>query len=397
MDPALYERLESTLRTSGAKAAIDQLCADLRERQDYRNLFYALLLKKRQELGVSVLPTGPAQDIPAEVHGAYEEGIREAGRLVGRFFLERGEIAPAWNYFRMLGEPDPVREALQAHQPGEDEDVSELVQIAFYEGVHPTRGFDWVLSHFGLCSAITTLGGQELPFGDDVRQHCISAVVRALYAELRERLTAEIEHHDGAPPPEAAAPEGSVGVIRGLLAGRDWLFADEDCYHIDISHLSSVVQMSLRLRPGEAMEMARELCAYGERLPGRFQGQSDPPFEDFYKAHGMYLAILSGDRVEEGLDYFRKEAEKADPEEVGTLPAEVLVTLLVQLGRKEEALAVAREYLSKEESRPLVCPAIPELCREAGDFRALAEVARERDDPVNFLAGLLEAERTGRG
>ena len=79
---------------------------------------------------------------------------------------------------------------------------------------------------------------------------------------------------------------------------------------------------------------------------------------------------------------------------MGTLPAEVLVTLLVQLGRKAEALAVACKFLGREDGRPLLCPTVQDLCREAGDYRALAEVARERGDPVNFLAGLLEAQRT---
>jgi len=33
-------------------------------------------------------------------------------------------------------------------------------------------------------------------------------------------------------------------VIARLIAERDWLFADE-AYHIDLSHLASVVQLSM--------------------------------------------------------------------------------------------------------------------------------------------------------
>ena len=53
MDSATFDELQQTLKTEGAGTALDRLCTTLRERKDYGNLFYALLLKKRHELGVS--------------------------------------------------------------------------------------------------------------------------------------------------------------------------------------------------------------------------------------------------------------------------------------------------------------------------------------------------------
>ena len=138
------------------------------------------------------VPTGPAQDMPEALHGPYEEGIREAGRLVGNLYLQEGQLPQAWAYFRMLNEPGPLREALERHEPAEGEDVQPLVHIAYYEGVHPRKGFDWVLGRFGICSAITMLGGQEFAHGPEVRDYCIKRVVRALHQELLERLGAEV-------------------------------------------------------------------------------------------------------------------------------------------------------------------------------------------------------------
>lgn len=391
MDSTLFRDLETTLSTHGAAAAVQQLCDSLRASKDYHSLFYALLLKKRQEMGVHPVPTGPAADLPPTQHAEYEDAIRVAGREIGNLLLRDGHIANAWAYFRMIGEPAPVRSALEEYQPKEDEDLQALVQIAFYEAVAPKRGFDWILTRFGLCSAITTLGSQELPADPAVRQHCIGRLVRALYAELRERLLGEIERQDGSLPPEATAPADEPGVVRKLMAGRDWLFA-EDCYHIDTSHLSSVVQMSLHLTPGVEMDLARELCDYGARLSTRFTSAGDPPFEKMYEAHGIYLAILAGDRVEENLNYFRDQAASADPETIGTFPAEVLVNLLVRLKREKEALDVARKYLAKVEQRRLTCPSLSDLCQRVGDYRTLAEAAREQGDPVHFMAGLLAAK-----
>ncbi|HEY7315727.1 MAG TPA: hypothetical protein VH643_40735 [Gemmataceae bacterium] len=391
MDSAIYDELQRTLGADGPEAALRRLCDRLRENKDYSSLFYALLMRKRQQLGVSPVPTGPASELPESAHADYEEAIRQAGREVGQLFLKEGQLPQAWAYFRMLNEPEAVRQALEAHEPKEDEDLQTIVQIAFYEGVHPRKGFDWILNRFGLCNAITTLSSQELPHPPDVRQYCIQALVRALYAELRDRLTAEIERHDEKPPAEASAPPDTPGVIRKLIAGRDWLFGD-DFYHIDLSHLSSVVQMSMHLEPSTELGMARELCEYGQHLSGRFVNPGDPPFEDQYRAIGLYLAILAGDNVEEGLDYFRKQAEQADPETVGTYPAQVLVNLLLKLERAPEALTVARKYLASADNRQMSCPSIVELCQKVGDFRTLAEVAREQNDPVHFLAGLLAAK-----
>jgi hypothetical protein len=378
--------LQDTLRSAGPAEAIDRLCARLREEKDYRSLFYALLMKKRQELGVSPVPTGPAADLPPSVHAPYEDAIREAGRHVGRLYLDEGNIAEAWFYFRMLGEPEPVARALADHVPGQEEDLQPLVHLAFYEGLAPKKGFDWILERYGICNAITTLGSQELPHAEEVKQYCVGRLVRALYAELRERLLADIERQEGkAPPHDAERP-----TVRELIAGRENLFADGFA-HIDVSHLSSVVQMSARLEPGPEMNLARELCAYGELIPKQFQYNSDPPFDDVYRDHGVYLAILSGDHVEEGLAHFRAKADNADPETVGTYPAQVLVNLLLRLGRPKEALEVARRHLTTADPRHLSCPGVLELCQRAGDYGAFAEVARQQGDAVHYLAGLIQA------
>ena len=63
------------------------------------------------------------------------------------------------------------------------------------------------------------------------------------------------------------------GTVLKLIEGRDWLFED-DGYHIDTSHLSSVVQMAVHLTPCDELRLARELCAYGKRLSPRFHGRT---------------------------------------------------------------------------------------------------------------------------
>ncbi len=301
---ATFDALQSLLETQGAAPAIDQLCHVLEERHDYPNLFYALLLKKRFELGVSPIPTAPASELPAEYHAAYEEAIRNAGHHVGALALRDGRIPDAWVFYRMLGEKEPVVKAIENVKLLDGEDCNDLINIAFHEGVHPRKGFDLLLDRYGLCSAITTLGGQDFRNDTDTRDYCLKRLVRALYDELVGRLTAEIEHQEGKKPESRNVAE--------LIAGRDWLFGD-DFYCIDTSHLSSVVQMSMYLPRGPELQMVRDMCQYGQKLSPRFQYPGAPPFEDQYRDYAVYFAILAGENVEVGLAHFRAKVEQAGP------------------------------------------------------------------------------------
>ncbi|MFM7152076.1 MAG: hypothetical protein ACKO23_19795 [Gemmataceae bacterium] len=390
----IFADLEATFRDKGSREAIDHLCNHLRSTGDYQALFYALLVKGRHDLGVSPMPTGSAEELPASVHEPYEEVIRNAAREVGGLFLAANNLPQAWPYFRMIGEKEPIFSALEAANPAEDDDIQPLIQVAFYEEVHPGKGFEWILGRYGLCSAITTLSSGELPHGEAMRQECIRKLVRALYAELHGRLLADIEHRDGPVRAESRLDPSQPGALTRLLEGRDHLFTEET-YHIDLSHLSSVVQMSMLLPHCPELEMARELCLYGSKLTGRFMGRpDDPPFDQGYRDYGVYLAILAGDKVDEGLAHFHRKAREADPEEIGTYPAEVLINLLIKLGRNQEALEAAEEFLSREDlqGRQFSCPGLQELCQKHRDFPRLVRLSRKWRDPVHFLAGLVAGQ-----
>jgi hypothetical protein len=389
MEQAVFEELRQGLESEGPGPTIDRLCAILRAEKDYSGLFYALLLKKRHELGVCPIPTGPSQELPESAHEPYENAIREAGRLVGQLFLDQGDIPRAWAYFHMLGEHEPVAKAIESFKPGQDEDIQQVIDIAYHQGVNPKRGFDLILERYGICNAITTVSSQELALPPAIREYCVKRLVVALHTELCERVEAEIARKEGRQP--------ALHGVRELLAGRDWLF-DDDFYHIDTSHLSAVVQLSVHLTPGPEVDLAMQLCEYGKNLSPRFLSPGDPPFENLYHDHLQFLSVLAGKAVETGLSHFRTKAEKADPENDGTRPAEVLVNLLLKARREKEALDVAQKYLASADPRMLICPSVSELCQRTGDFRALAEVARNQKDLVHFLAGLIasrQAERNG--
>jgi hypothetical protein len=172
-----------------------------------------------------------------------------------------------------------------------------------------------------------------------------------------------------------------------MVEGNPELFA-EDSYHIDTSHLSSVVQMSTHLPPGPENALARDLCVYGRRLSPGLQGRNDPPFEDNYDDYLAFLNVIAGVDVPSGLERFRAKAER-EAAEGATYAAQVYVNLLLRVNRPKEALAAAKKYLLAQDERNMICPGVSELARKSSDFESMAEAARARNDPVGYLAGLI--------
>ncbi|MBX9623097.1 MAG: hypothetical protein K2X82_04710 [Gemmataceae bacterium] len=378
-DPAAFDRLRAALASGGPAAAVDRLIADLRAAEDHGALFYALLMKKRVELGVTPFPTGPAADLPPDTHEPYEQAIRDAGRHVGRLLLDKGDLPKAWTYFRMLAEPEPVREALERYEPSPDADIYPVVEIAWQQGVLPKKGFDLILDRHGVCSAITTVGGSDLNSNPDLRDYCVGRLVRALHAQLLDRLRGDLAAR--------GTPAADGATIPQLLDAHPDLTADE-AYHVDTSHLSSVCQMSLYLPAGPENRMAQELCQYGRRLAPGLRGGGDAPFDDTYEDYLAFLKVVAGEEVDAGLARFRAKADR-EFAEGATYAAQVCVNLLLRADRQKEALAAAKHYLAGEDERNLICPGPAELARRQNDFEALAEVARSRNDAVGFLAGLI--------
>ena len=380
VDESQFESIRELLATAGPKAAAEKLCETVKAAGDFHSYFYALLMKKRVELGVSPFPSGPSSDLPAETHEPYENAIREAAREVGSIYLAKNDFARAWGFFRLIGEPAPVREALDKYVPGPDDDTYPVVDIAWHQQLHPTKGFDIYLSRHGICSTITMVGSTDLSTHADLRSHCYGGLVNTLYDQLSERLRNDLESRN--------LPVGNS--VREML--RDELFAD-DAYHIDVSHLSSVVQMAIQLPPAETAVLAKalELSLYGEKLAPQFQGNADSPFENSYADYSVFLRVLAGQDVEAGLKHFESKVAR-EMEEGNTFPAEVLVNLLLKLDRKADALRMATQYLAAvPDDRGLSCPSVVELARQVGEFGAVADAARAKGDAVTYLAGLISA------
>ena len=323
MDSTLFEEIQRTLDAEGPAAAIRSLCAKLREKKDYASLFYALLMQKRQQLGV--IPSRRDRLPIAGKHARRLRGSHPSGRPTGRQSVSAGGPAPqAWAYFRMLNEPEPVRRPWRRISRKRTRTAIAGADRVL-RGRASAQGFRLDSQSLRPVQRHHDAGQSGTAASAGVRQYCIGAGPRPV-----RRAARPARRRDRAPRRQSR-PTRRPTNVRELIAGRDWLFAD-DFYHIDISHLSSVVQMSMHLTPCAELEMARELCEYGQICPAASSIRAIRRSRTSI-AHRH----LSGDpgrrQCRGGAGLFPRQAEQADPETVGTYPAQVLVNLLLRLER----------------------------------------------------------------
>ena len=136
--------------------------------------------------------------------------------------------------------------------------------------------------------------------------------------------------------------------------------------------------------------MAVELTDYGRTSPTATGTRATRPFEGVYEDHGVYLRALLGQDVDAAIATSARPCRRSDPDGDGeTIAAQVLVRLLVRLGRLDEAIDVAAEHLAGVPEGMLMRPGGVAALRAAGQMDRLAEVASAQGDPVRYAAAIL--------
>jgi hypothetical protein len=370
-----FGALEEAFRSDGPVAAFQCLIRTALEAKDYRMLFGARLMQARHALGLPLIETEPTINLAGEQLTFYENALKKAAREAGDLFLANGDIVSAWTYFKALGEPTPVATAIEQVTGGEQ--IERVIEIAFHEGVNRRKGFELILEHQGICRAITLFGSnRDYPS----RQAGLRLLVRSLYLQLMAGLKETIASVEGSANGDASLAE--------LIADRPWLFEGNSSY-VDSTHLTALLRFTPELEDAESLRMAVEMADYGRCLAPMFHFRGDPPFEDTYADHAIYLRALLGEEVDSAITHFRKKVTETVAAPMDTTPGEVLIELLVRLGRYAEAIQASREFFPKSSAMPLSCASAIQLCQMAGDYRQLRELAQERGDLLAFTAAVI--------
>jgi hypothetical protein len=100
-----------------------------------------------------------------------------------------------------------------------------------------------------------------------------------------------------------------------------------------------------------------------------------------------YLNVLAEQKVDEAFAYFQQELDNEPDAPDKQLIAYVKDDMLTRIGRLEQAVDLAKEFLADVEDPNGF--SFADLCRIAGKADVLQETARKHDDPLRFVFGLV--------
>jgi hypothetical protein len=389
------ERFETELKKSAGGSAesatfsssqvLDAVESTLLGQKDYHRLFDAKLMRVRQNLGMPVTQPTSLKDVPAEHEVTFREAYTNAAREIGQLFLNDGQLADAWAYFRTINETAPVRDAIakrvaeMGSEPGPQ--LDELLNLALYEGAHVVEGLKLLLKSHGICNTVTAMGQLLAQMTQDERRQAAAVMVRTIYSDLQHNVRRDVERRQPTLKPGLSLGE--------LIRGREFLFA-EGAYHVDVSHLHSIVSFARHLLPGDPeLKLAIELSQYGAQLAEQLRYSGDVPFDDYYAANEYFLKAVAGIGVDESMQYFIDRLNQEPDEADKRMIAFVLVDLGQRVDRVNMALDAAAPHVSRLED-----PAgfsFTTYCVNAKRLETLQAAARENDDVLAMATALLMA------
>lgn len=373
-----FDELSEAFSGRGTIGALDFLVEELRRQSRYHELYEALKMRARVQLGLPISPSIEA--LSEEKRTALEDSLVNACREVGGLLLKSGNIRDGWLYYRPVGERDEVAKLLK-EIPVTHDNVDDMVQVLLTEGIDPCRGFDLALQFFGTCQSITLFDQEIVRHPLAVQRHAAARLVAKVHEDLLASVEADVKRQV-----TTVAPTSQIA---DWITDRDWLF-ENNAYHIDTTHLAAVVRFAKVLTDPESLALALDLTAYGAKLAPQFHYASEEPFGELYSDHAVFFRTLLGLDVEQGLAHFREKAKSLDVNEYGAAPVEVYVDLLSRTGRPREALLAAVELFPTNARSVGLAPTLLDLAKAGGDFEPLLSFCRSRSDLLGYTAGLIE-------
>ena len=378
-----FDELQAAAASGGAQAVLDRLAEQLLAEKKFHELLEARKMQVRGSLGLPYLSDDGGGNLDDAQREKLEDGLFAACREVGLELLGEGKVREGWMYMRPVGDNEAARAAIAEIEVDED-NLDDIVEVTLNEGVDVTRGYGLVLEHYGTCNAITTFESVMPHHSKDKQQATAAMLVRHLHDELTATVRADIAQQQGSEPAEQS--------LRELVADRDWLFG-ENSYHVDTTHLASAVRFGRLLDDPEVLRIALDLTEYGRRLNEMFQHSDNEPFADTYPAHALYFEALLGENVDAAIDYFRQKATTVDIHRHGTSAVEVYIDLLSRVGRHQEALQAATTMFPDDAPSVGIAPSLLVLSEKAGNYDALMEYYRTRNNLLGYATGLIYADQ----
>lgn len=378
---SFFDEVLQTASAEGPQAAAARLVDHLRQAGQYPELFEALKMQKRLELGLTAVGLESDPPLSPENMDAIESGLIAGCREVGTALLRQGRLADGWLYMRPVGDFPATRDAMKDLEVNSD-NLEDFLGIFIHEGVDIAKGVQLSLEHRGTCNTISMMESIVSTRSRSDQQAGVGVLVRHLHDELLTAVRSDLSSRDG------GCPSGDT--LASILVQRPDLLR-EGTYHIDTTHIASVVRLSRVLDNREELALALDLCRYGRELGPGYQYPSEEPFGELYLMTSYFIGALLGENVESGLHQFLRKAESLDTEQHGTVAIETYADLLARIGRYREAIAFLIKRMPVG-MRPFgIAPSLLELSSLAGNFVPMLEQSKNRNDLLGYSAALLQS------
>jgi len=390
----LFDSLEKTVLENGPAAAAQLLANTMRRDARYPELFEALKMLHRIELGLPAVHTDLSgahvatqqEAISPELQDQLDKKLLEACAEVGTALMRAGNLQEGWMYLRAVGDRQATADAMR-DVPVTQDNLDTVLGLLVHEAIDVARGTKLSLEMRGTCNTITMLDSVVSMRGRADQQAAVGTLVEHVHAELLSSLKSDIVRREKC---DGTSPVHSESSLETLLSTRPTLLRD-GTYHLDTTHLSSTVRFARILDNEQQLRLAVDMAQYGRQLHSQYQYPSEEPFADLYPMSlGMFRALL-GEHVDSALKMFLQKAESLDPQEHGTVAIETYADLLTRVGKPAEAL----QFLIKKMPRGMrpfgIAPSLLELAEASQDFQAMLNHAKERGDLVGFAAALLQS------
>jgi len=383
----IFDRLSS--HRDAPTQMLDHMVEHFREARSPMELFEALKMRIRNQLGLPLVTSENEPSRPEDVERQLEVGLLDACREAGTMLIEEGKVGEGWMYLRPTGDTKLAKDLISKLEITE-ENYDEMIQVLLHEGIDVARGYQTVLDQQGTCNSITLYEQALANRGKDDQQTAARCLLNHLHSELTELVRGDIARRE--------APAGEDESLADMIEKRRWILADGG-YHLDTTHLSSTVRIATVLEDDDSLRKAWDLTQYGRRLDHQFQYPGDEPFVDFYPAYTAFFAILLGENIDAGLKVFERKARSVDTVEHGTAAVETYVDLLDRIGRHQQAIDTAIELAPKELPPQRIVPMLIEVAQRAtesgenGGWDSILEYCQKHNDILGYAAVIHAAGR----
>lgn len=196
--------------SSSADEVLNALEQTLLEQKEYHRLFDARMMRVRRRMELPLTQPASINGVPAEKEAEFREAYMAVAREVGKLFLEDHALADAWAYFRTIGDPAPVKQALEelAAPTESGSQLDDLISLALYEGAHIVLGLRLLLRSHGTCNTITAMGQLMSQMTPAERNQSAALMVKHLYTDR------------SAEPAAADSAANDSEAVPALVSGR---------------------------------------------------------------------------------------------------------------------------------------------------------------------------------